>query len=329
MLSVTFNHALRTQHAVDLASSLEATLGDPLVAPASQRWRTRFAPAPTGFLHVGHVVNAIHVWGIARAYGGDVLLRVEDHDRTRSRPEYEAALLDDLDWLGFTNESGSTDEFRRGRTPFRQSDNLAAYEEQLSQLEARGSTYVCRCSRKEIASHSNNEPGAEARYPGTCSSLALEDAIGRSRRVRVAADDEQFVDLRLGVQIQNPHQQCGDFVIRDRNGNFTYQFAVTVDDWQQGIDVVIRGADLLPSTARQLQLARLLGRTKPPQFLHHQLVMREDGVKLSKSLGDTGVREMRSAGLTPNEVLGRAAYEGGLIRNAIPLHVDDLPMLFV
>ena len=115
-------------------------------------WRTRFAPAPTGYLHLGHVVNAIHVWGIARAFGGDVLLRIEDHDRTRCRAEYEDALLDDLDWLGFVPDIGSTDSFRAARHgtphphPQRQSDNENRYAAALAALSARDLTYVCTCT---------------------------------------------------------------------------------------------------------------------------------------------------------------------------------------
>ncbi|MBC8086761.1 MAG: tRNA glutamyl-Q(34) synthetase GluQRS [Phycisphaerae bacterium] len=291
-------------------------------------WRTRFAPAPTGYLHLGHVVNALHVWGIARAYGGEVLLRLEDHDRTRCRAEYELALLNDLDWLGFIPDRATTNEFRAGASPLRQSDNLTAYQAVLDSLAARGALYACQCSRRDIASLAPIETGAETRYPGTCAALSLNDAAPHAVRMRVTNDIEHFGDLRLGMQSQCPDVQCGDFVLRDRNGNFTYQFAVTVDDWQQDIAVIIRGEDLLPSTGRQLQLARVIGRKLAPVFLHHQLILRDDGIKLSKSLGDTGVREMRAARLSSRDVLGRAAFASGLIAQEIPLAIDDLKYLF-
>ncbi len=133
-------------------------------------WRTRFAPAPTGYLHLGHVVNAIHVWGIARAFCGEVVLRIEDHDRTRCRAEYELALLDDLDWLGFVPDVGTTDSFRLEPIdhPQRQSNNDARYAATLDALTREGRTYVCTCTRKEIAERSPHRPGEEARYPGTC-----------------------------------------------------------------------------------------------------------------------------------------------------------------
>ena len=125
-------------------------------------------------------------------------------------------------------------------------------------------------------------------------------------RVRLEPSVEQFVDLRLGAQEQRPFEQCGDLLIRDRDGNWTYQFAATVDDFVQRVTLVIRGVDLLASTGRQIQLARLLGRAEPPQFLHHPLIMKTADQKLSKSDGDTGIRELRAAGWTREDVIARA-----------------------
>ena len=117
---------------------------------------------------------------------------------------------------------------------------------------------------------------------------------------------EEFEDARLGLQRQDPAAQCGDVLLRDRHGNWTYQFAVTVDDWRQNIDYVVRGIDLLPSTGRQIRLARLLGRTTPPTFFHHPLIMKSPEQKLSKSDGDTGVRDLRARGWTAREVIEHA-----------------------
>jgi glutamyl-tRNA synthetase/glutamyl-Q tRNA(Asp) synthetase len=122
--------------------------------------------------------------------------------------------------------------------------------------------------------------------------------------------------------------QCGDLLVRDRHGHWTYQFAVTVDDWEQGIDLVIRGEDLLPSTGRQLRLARLLGRTTPPAFLHHPLLRHPDGRKLSKSSGDTGLAELRAAGWTPAQVLGLAAQLSGRQGTSAPLEVAGIADVF-
>ena len=291
-------------------------------------WRTRFAPAPTGFLHLGHVVNAIYVWGMARAHDGRVVLRIEDHDRSRCRLEYEQALLDDLDWLGFVPDEGTTSEFRAGASALRQSDSAWRYAAAITALELRGLVYVCRCSRGDIARVVEDRPNEEMRYPGTCRDAALPPDEFPQRRVRLGPDRERFFDLLRGPQDQVPAEQCGDLLVRDRLGQWTYQFAVTVDDLDQHMDVVIRGEDLLSSTGRQRALARLLGRRRPLHFMHHPLVRHPDGAKLSKSAGDTGVRELRAAGVRPDEVLGRAAHAAGLIAAMRALSHDDVAELF-
>ena len=139
---------------------------------------------------------------------------------------------------------------------------------------------------------------------------------------------EHFDDLRLGPQTQDPARQCGDLLARDRSGNWTYQFAVAVDDLEQGVDVVIRGEDLLESTGRQLRLARLLGRDAPPRFLHHPLLRGPDQRKLSKSANDTGIRALRAEGRSRGEVLGLAAHLSGLVDVARPIAADRLGDLF-
>jgi glutamyl/glutaminyl-tRNA synthetase len=139
------------------------------------------------------------------------------------------------------------------------------------------------------------------------------ESPGLGVRVRLERSVERFVDLRHGACEQIPSEQCGDLLARDRDGNWTYQFAATVDDWRQGVTLVVRGDDLLESTGRQLQLARLLGRPDPPRFLHHPLIMKSPTQKLSKSDGDTGVRDLRARGWTPAAVLGQAAALAGLI----------------
>jgi glutamyl-Q tRNA(Asp) synthetase len=266
---------------------------------------TRFAPAPTGWLHLGHVLNARYVWETACALGGRVLLRIEDHDRDRCRPEYEAGILDDLDWLGFNPDVFPTAAFRAGRCEGRQSDREEIYREAVHRLRAKGLVYACDCSRRDIAETSAG-PAAELRYAGRCRDRGLPLADGVGWRVRMEPGEEVFDDVRLGRQAQTPSEQCGDVLIRDRHGNWTYQFAVTVDDWQQGIDLVIRGVDLLPSTGRQIRLARLLGRSRPPVFLHHPLIMKSPDQKLSKSDHDTGIRDLRAAGWSAARVLAAA-----------------------
>jgi glutamyl-Q tRNA(Asp) synthetase len=263
-------------------------------------FRTRFAPAPTGWLHLGHVLNARWVWETARPLEGEVLLRIEDHDRERSRPEFEAGILDDLDWLGFEPDIFPTRAFRGGPCEGRQSDREGVYREAFASLRAQGLVYACECTRKEIAAAGGE--GDELQYPGTCRDKGLPIDEGLGWRVRIDPGVERFDDARLGPQAQAPAEQCGDLLVRDRRGNWTYQFCVTVDDWRQGIDLVIRGTDLLASTGRQIRLARLLGRAEPPVFLHHPLIMKAPGQKLSKSDRDTGIRDLRARGVTAREV---------------------------
>ena len=255
---------------------------------------TRFAPSPTGYLHLGHVVNAIYVWGMARAAGGRVVLRIEDHDRLRCRPHYEAALLEDLDWLGFVPDEGR-------HPPARQSDRLADFAAALATLDREGLVYACECSRQRIGGRP---------YDGRCRALGLTHEPGRGLRVRLEGEPS------------------GDVLVRDRDGHWTYQFAVTVDDTRQGITLVVRGIDLEDSTGRQVALARLLGRTTPPAFVHHPLILDATGRKLSKSARDTGVRELRAAGVRPEAVVGLAAAAVGLIRAPAPLPATQVGGLF-
>jgi glutamyl-Q tRNA(Asp) synthetase len=248
---------------------------------------TRFAPAPTGYLHIGHVLNAVYVWGMARAANGRVLLRIEDHDRQRCRSEFERALLEDLAWLGFIPDL---------IVP-RQSEREDAYQAAVAPLVAAGLVYGCDCTRKEVGG---------ARYPGTCRTRGLPLTDGTGWRVRLDPGLEHFGDELLGPQTQDPAAEFGDVLIRDRRGNWTYQWAATADDTLQQITHVIRGVDLLDSTGRQIRLARLLGRDIPPVFVHHPLIMKSPTQKVSKSDGDTGVRDLRALGWSPHAVIAHA-----------------------
>jgi glutamyl-Q tRNA(Asp) synthetase len=269
----------------DLSALLRLTGGPPV---------TRFAPSPTGYLHLGHVVNAIYVWGVARALGGRVLLRIEDHDRVRCRRHYEDALLEDLDWLGFVADEGR-------HPPARQSDHAIRFEEALALLDRHGCVYACDCSRRRIGG---------GPYDGRCRERRLSPGPGCGRRVRLDGEPS------------------GDVLVRDREGLWTYQFAVTVDDMRQGVTLVIRGQDLADSTGRQVALARLLGRTVPPAYLHHPLILDPSGRKLSKSAHDTGVRELRAAGLLPEAVVGMAAAAVGLVETPTPVPAAGVAGLF-
>jgi glutamyl/glutaminyl-tRNA synthetase len=265
--------------------------------------RTRFAPAPTGWLHLGHVLNAEYVW----TSQAQVILRIEDHDRERCRPEYEAGMLEDLDWLGY----------RPDFPAIRQSERHTIYADAVHALQAQGLVYACDCTRAQIAARDEGRgtrEGAEVtelKYDGHCRDRGLPLIDGVGWRVRMDPGVERFVDGILGPQAQDPAEQCGDVLIRDRLGNWTYQFVASVDDERQGIDLVIRGVDLLASTGRQIRIARLLGRTNPAEFRHHPLIMKTADQKLSKSDGDTGVRDLHARGWTAREVRTAARLAGG------------------
>ncbi len=298
------------------------TLRARLAAALQPGWRTRFAPAPTGHLHLGHAVNAVYVWSIARAFGGSVIVRIEDHDRQRSRDVYEASIRDDLHWLGLAGDNVSLDV----PAILRQRDADAVYAAALMQLESAGRVYACRCSRRQIAALGDS--AEELRYPGTCRDANVSASETLARRLRLPDDVVRFDDLRHGAIAQRPAEQCGDLLLRDRLGQWTYQFAVVVDDLRHGITVVIRGDDLLASTGRQRMLASFLGETLSRRLLHHPLLRHPDGAKLSKSRGDAGLSELRASGWSPARVLGHAAWLGGLQQEPLPLEAAALATLW-
>jgi glutamyl/glutaminyl-tRNA synthetase len=290
------------------------------VIGAGRETTTRFAPAPTGRLHLGHLANAMFVWGMARARGGRVILRIEDHDRQRCRPEFEAALLDDLDRLGLGPDEPSTDELRAGPSPFRQSDNGPVYQAAVERLATVTAVYACDCSRSTFGHwrEAHGRPWSGPGCPGSCRSRELEPRPGRSLRGALGNGEEAWHDLLLGRR-SGAVALDGDLPVRDRNGNWTYALCVVVDDLRHGIDLVVRGEDLLDATPSQLRLGRLLGREAPPAFAHHPLIRRPDGSKLSKADGATAIGALLDAGATPAELVGEAAARTGLIRDARPI----------
>ena len=177
---------------------------------------TRFAPSPTGYLHLGHAANAVFVWGIARALGGRVLLRLEDHDRGRCRPAFETALLEDLAWLGLEPDGGAAPDVREGPSFVRQSDCATVYEAALSRLAERSRVYGCACSRRSLAGAADAPAGVEIPYPGRCRDRGLPPAPGRGTRLVLAPGVERFDDALRGEQSQEPAAQCGDLLLRDR-----------------------------------------------------------------------------------------------------------------
>jgi glutamyl/glutaminyl-tRNA synthetase len=294
----------------------------------SERLLTRFAPAPTGLLHLGHVVNAIYVWGLAGRLGADVLLRIEDHDGQRSRRAFEATLLDDLDWLGFVPDRYPTAAFRAGRCESRQSDRHALYAAAAATLGRRGLLYGCACTRQDIAARRAADRGGSKGYPGTCRSrgLPLSDAL--TWRLRMEAGTETFVDLLQGPLTQDTAADQGDPAIRDRHGNWTYTFAVVVDDLDQGVTLVVRGDDLRSATAGQIRLGRMLGREQPATFAHHPILMKSPTQKLSKADGDTGISDLRRDGWTAARLIGHAATLAQLTPASTELPAAAVETLF-
>jgi glutamyl/glutaminyl-tRNA synthetase len=278
--------------------------------------RTRFAPAPTGYLHLGHVANAIFVWGMARAGGGAVLLRIEDHDRQRARVEYEAAIVEDLDWLGFGPDRG----------PVRQTDDPMPYQAAHADLDRQGLVYACGCTRSTFARWADAH-GAPWRGPGCPGGCRQHADAGATLRVALGGGSESWMDTLVGP-CSDEVAAHGDAVIRDPDGNWSYLFSVVVDDLRQDIDLVIRGRDLLGSTAAQIRLGRILGRPSPATFAHHRLVRRADGHKLSKADGDTSVRDLRATGRTAPDLIGEAAVAVGLLDAPRPIEAAHLDGLF-
>lgn len=278
--------------------------------------RTRYAPSPTGYLHLGHVAHLLYVWGAARAFGAEVILRMEDHDRGRCRPEFEAAILEDLDWLGFAAAN-----VLEPVSPYRQSDCGDRYQAALERLEQQFHVYRCGCTRKQIAARVRPSADGELPYDGCCRELGLAQG---GIRVELERGAESFADGLLGEQSQDPSAQCGDLLLRDRAKQWTYQFAVTVDDLVQEIDLVVRGEDLLASTGRQILLGKMLGRQREALFLHHPLIRDDGGAKLSKKEASAPIREMRRRGVPPQAVLGMAAQQAGITEEAAPREREAL-----
>jgi glutamyl/glutaminyl-tRNA synthetase len=247
--------------------------------------------------------------------GGSVLLRIEDHDQGRSRAAFDDALLEDLAWLGFVPGEG----------PVRQSDDDAPYAAALDRLRAEALVYGCGCSRSTFEAWMREHgrrwhaPGC----PGDCRNRGLD---GPTWRVALGGGSERWLDAIAGP-CADEVAAGGDMVVRDRDGLWTYAFSVVVDDLRQGIDLVVRGRDLLHATPEQIRLGRLLGREGAATFAHHPLILGPAGRKLSKADGDTSVRAQRAAGRSAPELIGEAAAEVGLIDTPRPIEADRVATL--
>lgn len=286
--------------------------------------RTRFAPSPTGDLHLGGVWVALASWVLARSEGA-LVLRVEDLDRPRVVAGSEARIIDDLRWLGIAWDEGP----RRGGpfAPYRQSERGAVYQAALAKLTELGLTYPCDCSRADIervasAPHS----GEELVYPGTCREKSPRRSFRRSPALRLStagAGMVAFDDAIMGHTTQDVAREVGDFVLQRGDGIIAYQLAVAVDDARMAITDVLRGADLIPSTPRQLYVMRLLGLPEP-RYWHLPLVVAADGERLAKRTRGVRVSDLRTRGVAAEEIVGRVAHALGLTEREGPCRVEDL-----
>ena len=273
--------------------------------------KIRFAPSPTGYLHEGHLLSALYVWAAAKKWDLSIHLRIEDHDRGRARPEYIESIYDDLEWFGFRWDSQSI-----------QSERTPLYEAALEKLEKQGLVYPCYCSRKQLEEENPKSETGEIIYQGKCHTSTAPAGTPHNLRVIIPDKVITWHDMRLGDFSENPKLQCGDFPIRDREGQWTYQFAVCIDDIEEGITHIVRGEDIRSSTARQIALMHLLGRETPPLYLHHPLIVDPAGKKLSKRERAHSIRQDRDAGISPEILLGRVCHKAGLQGTDTPLSLE-------
>lgn len=279
-------------------------------------YRGRFAPSPTGDLHLGSAVAAVFCAAAALQARGTLVLRVEDIDMPRVVPGQAARILEDLDWLGMRFQEGPGIGGSFG--PYVQSERQTLYEGAIDRLAAQGAVYLCDCSRAEIARVASAPHAGDdgPRYPGTCREFGMQPRSFRrppAVRLAVPKDERAIVttnDLVLGSRTENVFDATGDFVLRRGDGIFAYQLAVVVDDLAMGITDVVRGADLATSSARQILLARMLG-GEPPSFAHVPLLVADDGRRLAKRDGGMTMREQRAFGRDPRELVRTIARAYG------------------
>lgn len=283
-------------------------------------------------MHLGNVYTALLSWLSVRRQGGRWLLRIEDLDPQRSRPEYARLIEDDLHWLGLDwDEGGLSDRGLCG--PYSQSRRSGFYETFLARLEATGYTYPCHCTRAEImATQAPHQSDGRVIYAGTC----RPDVLGPGRKLPAADDisapaavrlwvpdrDIEFDDMVCGPQSFNLARDVGDFVLRRADGAWSYQLAVVVDDALMGVTEVLRGDDLLLSAAQQIYLYGLLG-FEPPRLAHVPLVRNEQGRRLSKRDASLSMAFLRQH-FSPEEILGQAAFRAGLIPEEAPVRLHEL-----
>ena len=283
----------------------------------------RFAPTPSGRLHLGNILCAMLAYLSARAKGGRFLLRIEDVDIPRCPRRLAWQAIEDLTWLGFTWDE----------EPLFQSDRGDIYADALRRLAEDGHTYPCFCTRAQLMSLAAPNLGdTQVIYQRTCAALTPEEAAEKAltrapaTRLRVPDEDITFTDGRFGLQIENLERDCGDFILRRSDGLYGYQLAVVVDDALQGVTEVVRGRDILSATPRQLYLQRLLG-YGAPEYVHIPLLVDHQGRRLAKRDKDLDLTAL-SQHFTPADILGMLAFSAGLIDDVRPVTLEQLIPLF-
>ncbi|HSK74899.1 MAG TPA: tRNA glutamyl-Q(34) synthetase GluQRS [Thermoanaerobaculia bacterium] len=298
--------------------------------------RGRYAPSPTGPIHVGNARTALAAWLSVRSRGGTFVYRVEDLDPPRVVPGMADAQREDLLWLGLDWDEGP--DVGGPHAPYAQSERSALYEEALRRLAGAGRLFPCRLSRKDLqAMASAPHGGEEAPYPASLRSVDVHSgwferlcaAPKPDAAIRFLVDERAvtFVDRVCGPITERVDLAVGDFVLKRRDGLYAYQLAVVVDDLLMGIDDVVRGADLLASTARQIQLLEALGGA-PPAYAHVPLVVSSQGEKLSKRDQGITLRSLRDAGVRPEALLGYLAFSLGLLDRPEPCRPEELVSVF-
>jgi len=290
-------------------------------------YRGRFAPSPSGEMHLGNAWTAMLAWLQVRVLGGKMILRMEDLDPDRSKGMHANQIIEDLRWLGLDWDEGP--DIGGPYAPYVQDKRRHLYETALQQFERAGLLYPCYCSRAELRSVARApHVGDTYVYPGVCRRLTpdrLREMAGcqASLRLAVPTMTVEFTDLCRGVYRQELARDVGDFIIRRADGVHAYQLAVVVDDAAMKITHVLRGADLLDSTPRQLLLFKLLG-LNIPHYSHVSLLVGEDGQRLSKRHGDISIAALRRQGAKAEKIVGYLAYKANLIESWISVKPQEL-----
>lgn len=283
----------------------------------------RFAPTPSGRLHLGNMLCAMLAYLSARSQGGRFLLRIEDVDVPRCPRRLAQQCIEDLEWLGFTWDEA----------PVYQSERTALYQEALEKLHQCGHVYPCFCTRAQLMSLAAPNLGdTQVIYQRTCASLTAEEAAERAKtrapamRLRVPDEDVAFIDGFFGPVEENLARDCGDFILQRSDGLFGYQLAVVVDDALQGVTEIVRGRDILSATPRQLYLQRLLGYPQP-DYVHIPLLMDAHGRRLAKRDKDLDLSALAQR-FTTEDILGFLAFSVGLMEEIRPMTLEALLPLF-